>query len=110
MAVAAMIRVNLQGEQAYHCVVDLVEVYLSYHFVVDLVEVYLADLVHHILVLVGDKPETSVSVGLFVEHQHRILDLKKRSKMFWDSTLVTKILMFRAPPLMPQTKQILKIS
>ena len=40
----------------------------SYHFVVDLVEVYLADLIHHLLVLVGDKAEASMSVGLLVEH------------------------------------------
>ncbi len=42
-------------------------------------EVNLTDFVDHVLVLVGDEAEASVSVRLFVEHQHRILDLKETS-------------------------------
>ena len=48
----------------------------SHHFVVDLVEVDLADLVDGILDLKGDESEPSVAVGLFVEHQHRVLNLE----------------------------------
>jgi hypothetical protein len=42
-------------------------------------EVNLTDFVDHVLVLVGDEAEASVSVRLLVEHQHRILDLKETS-------------------------------
>ena len=48
----------------------------TYHFVVDLVEVDLADFIDGILDLEGDEPESSVAVGLLVEHQHRVLNLE----------------------------------
>ncbi len=50
----------------------------THHLVVDFMEVNLTDFVDHVLVLVGDEAEASVSVCLLVEHQHRILDLKKQ--------------------------------
>jgi hypothetical protein len=49
----------------------------THHLVVDFMEVNLTDFVDHVLVLVGDEAEASVSVRLLVEHQHRILDLKE---------------------------------
>jgi hypothetical protein len=49
-------------------------------------EVNLTDFVDHVLVLVGDKAEASVSVRLLVEHQHRILDLKETVLNMFDLT------------------------
>jgi hypothetical protein len=51
----------------------------THHLVVDFMEVNLTDFVDHVLVLVGDEAEASVSVRLLVEHQHRILNLKETS-------------------------------
>ena len=54
-------------------------------------EVNLTDFVDHVLVLVGDEAEASVSVRLLVEHQHRILDLKETVlnmfDLFWKAYL-----------------------
>jgi hypothetical protein len=63
----------------------------THHLVVDFMEVNLTDFVDHVLVLVGDEAEASVSVRLLVEHQHRILDLKETVlnmfDLFWKAYL-----------------------
>ncbi len=40
-------------------------------------KVDLTDFVHHILILVGNKAEAPVPVGLLIEHEHGVLDLKQ---------------------------------
>ena len=45
----------------HHCIVETAP--NPAQLTVDLVEVYLTDLVHHVLVVEGDKPEAAVSVS-----------------------------------------------
>ena len=47
------------------------------HLPVDLVEVDLADLVHHVFIVEGDKPEATVTICHFVVGQHGLFHLFK---------------------------------
>ena len=46
-----------------------------HHLAIDLVEVDLTDLVHHVFVVEGDKPETTVTICHFVVGQHGLFHL-----------------------------------
>ena len=50
---------------------------VTYHFIVDFVKVDLADFVHNVFTFKSDKSEASVTIGLFIEHEHGILDLQR---------------------------------
>ena len=50
---------------------------VTYHFVVDFVKVDLTDFVHNVFAFKGDKSEASVTIGLFIKHEHGILDLQE---------------------------------
>lgn len=48
---------------------------MAYHFVVNLMEMDFTDFVDYIFAFKSNKSEASVSIGLFVKHEHGVFNL-----------------------------------
>ena len=49
---------------------------MAYHFVVNLMEMNFTDFVNYIFAFKSNKSEASVSIGLFVKHEHGVFNLE----------------------------------
>lgn len=49
---------------------------MAYHFVVNLMEMDFTDFVDYIFAFKSNKSEASVSIGLFVKHEHGVFNLE----------------------------------
>ena len=54
---------------------------MAYHFVVNLMEMDFTDFVDYIFAFKSNKSEASVSIGLFVKHEHGVFNLEVKNNI-----------------------------